>query len=268
MTKLTLCFSIALFLFGCSNGDTPKETVLNFIIAVKKMDFENAQKLVTDETVAIFSSEKLRFQNSSSFSEKMIQNKSLNDKDIIKEFGIDSFFESIVGKNAVVFEGDSSNKIQLEQVDGAWRILCSKKLFNSILYREDYEYDVVLAYQTLQSDYKRKGSLVRELTDYKSNVTSVKLNNKLKEIDELGSDISNVLIYNEKQIELAELLSVYLKTVDVKMDLVVQLEGTENRIRVGRRNFNEAAINYNKGFGKKVDLLPTKDDFKDIQIQF
>ena len=53
----------------------------------------------------------------------------------------------------------------------------------------------------------------------------------------LGSALSRLLVVVEKYPD--------IKSTEAYRDLTVQLEGTENRIQVARKDFNEAAQQYN-----------------------
>jgi LemA protein len=63
-----------------------------------------------------------------------------------------------------------------------------------------------------------------------------------------------------------------IKSVANFADLQAQLEGTENRIAVSRKNYNEAVMNYNshiRGFFTKMMLnsteFPVKESFKEAE---
>jgi len=250
-------FSFAtILLFGCSSSESPKQTVTKFIIALKKLDFENAQKLLTDETKSVFTEAKSRFQNSTSFQEEMKKSKYLNDTDIIKELGLENLVETTVDKNSTVLTKDSSNKIQLENVSGSWKIVCNQQVLDGILFENQNREAAKLAYQALQAEYKRRADLISNLVATTSNTNSDLIRNKLKEIESVGSDILNTLISDTKQNELTSLISSYLKESSAQMDAAIQLEAIEIRIVVAKRVFNDAVYRYNHGFGQKIDFLP------------
>ena len=68
--------------------------------------------------------------------------------------------------------------------------------------------------------------------------------------DELGSTLSRLMAVAEAYPD--------LKANENFMDLQAQLEGTENRIAVARRNFNEAAQSYNTLIRKFPAIITAK----------
>lgn len=268
MKHLTILFFATLFLFGCSSSDTPKNAVSNFVTAVKRLDFETAQKFLTAETKPVFTDAKLKFQNSSSFQDEMTKSKSLTDNDIIKKYGLDNLIETTVDKNATVFTKDSANKIQLEKVDGSWKIICTKYITNGLLFESQNLENVKNAYKTLQENYKRKTDLLINIIGATQNPETDAIKSKIKEIDNLGSDLINAFDFGTKQNELENLSSAYLTKANPSSDLAIQLEGTENRISLASRDFNYAVIDNNSGFGQKVKMIPANENRKAVQIQF
>jgi LemA protein len=65
--------------------------------------------------------------------------------------------------------------------------------------------------------------------------------------DQLGSALSRLLVVVERYPE--------LRSVQAFRDLMTQLEGTENRIAVERRRYNEVARDYNTRVRKFPDRL-------------
>lgn len=268
MKHLTILFLATLFLFGCSSSDTPKGTVSAFVTAVKKLDFETAQKFLTEETKTVFTDAKIKFQNSSSFQDEMTKSKSLTDNDILKKYGLDNLIETTVDKNATVFTKDSSNKIQLEKVGGSWKIICTKYITNGLLFENQNLERVKAAYKTLQDNYKRKADLLINIIGTTQNSETDAIKSKIKEIDNLGSDLTNAFDFGTKQNELENLSSAYLSKINPLSDLAIQLEGTENRITLARRDFNDAVLENNSGFGQKINYFPANANVKAVQIEF
>jgi hypothetical protein len=268
MKHLTILLLTTSFLFGCSNSGTPKETVTTFVTAVKKLDFETAQKYLTDETRAIFTDEKNNFQNSSIFQNEMTRSKSLTDNDIIKDYGLDNLLEITVDKNATVFTKDSSNKIQLEKVGGSWKIICTKYIINGLLFENQKLEAVRSAYKTLLENYKRKTDLLLNIIGETQSPETNAIRAKIKEIDNLGSGLANSFDFGTKQNELETLSFDYLSKVNPLSDLAIQLEGTKNRILLASRDFNYTVIDNNSGFGQKIKILPANVIRKSVQVKF
>jgi hypothetical protein len=268
MKHLTILLLMTFSLLGCSRSYTPKETVSNFVTAMKKLDFESAQKLLTDETKAIFTDGKIKFQNSSFFQNEMTRSKSLTDNDITNVYGLDNLLEITVDKNATVLTKDSSNKIQLEKVGGSWKIICTKNIVNGLLYENQKLEAVKSSYKTLLDNYKRKTDLLLSIIGETQSPETKAIRAKIKEIDNLGSDLANVFDFGTKQNELETLSSAYLSKVNPMSNLAVQLEGTENRISLARRDFNYAVIDNNSGFGQKIKILPANVIRQAAQVQF
>jgi LemA protein len=96
---------------------------------------------------------------------------------------------------------------------------------------------------TVKGYAKHEADVLEEVTRARSQVGQVKVNSPddLKKFDQSQAGVSSAL---------SRLLVVAEKYPDLKAnqnfrDLQAQLEGTENRISVERRNFNEAAQEYN-----------------------
>ncbi len=125
---------------------------------------------------------------------------------------------------------------------------------------------VARAWSDLQAQYQRRADLIPNLvrtvqasanferetleavTNARARATSITLS-----VEDL-SDPEKVRQFQEAQAQLssalARLLAVaenypQLQTTEVFRDLLVQLEGTENRIAVARRDYNEAVRRYN-----------------------
>jgi hypothetical protein len=268
MKHLTILLLMTVFLVGCSRSYTPKETVATFVTAVKKLDFETAQKLLTDETKSIFTNEKINFQNSSSFQNEMTRSKSLTDNEIRKEYGLDNLLEITANKNATVFTKDSANRIQLEEVGGSWKIICTKNIVNGLLFENQKLEAVKSAYNTLLGNYKRKTDLLLNIIGETQSPETNAIRAKIKEIDNFGSYLANAFDFGTKQNELETLSVAYLSKVNPMSNLAIQLEGTENRISLARRDFNYAVIDNNSGFGQKIKMLPANVNRQAAQVQF
>lgn len=268
MKHLTILFLATLFLFGCSSSDTPKNVVSKFVTAAKKLDFETAQKFLTDETKPVFTDAKMKFQNSSSFQDEMTKSKTLTDNDIINKYGLDNLIENTVDKNSTVLTKDSANKIQLEKVGGSWKIVCTKNISNGLLFENQNFEKAKSAYKTLLENYKRKSNLVITIIGATQNAETDAIKSKIKEIDNLGSDLKNSFDFGTKQNELENLSSTYLSKVNPLSDLAIQIEATENIITLARRYFNDAVLENNSGFGQKISYFPANANAKAVQIEF
>lgn len=268
MKHLTVYILATLFLFGCSGTNSPKSTVANFISTLKMLDFENAQAFVTDETKTAFTEAKLKFQNSSIFQDELTKSKSLNESDIVKKYGLDQLIETVTDKNAVVFSKDSTSKIKLEKVGGSWKIICTKDIVEGILF-ENRNFEVAMeAYKSLYEQYERRTDLILNIISTTQNADVNAIRQKIKEIESIGNDISNVSTYGSKQNELTNLISNILSTNNPSTDLSIQLEGIENRITLARRNFNDAVVENNSGFGQKINYFPANANVNAVEIKF
>jgi LemA protein len=130
----------------------------------------------------------------------------------------------------------------------------------------DGDENVANAWSKVQSEYQRRADLIPNLvntvkgaadferetleavTNARANATSVKIDpsnlsaEKLQQFQEaqnqLSSSLGRLLVTVEKYPE--------LKATANFQDLQTQLEGTENRIKVARNNFNDTVTAYNK----------------------
>ncbi|MGK0364967.1 MAG: LemA protein [Saprospiraceae bacterium] len=142
---------------------------------------------------------------------------------------------------------------------------CSK--YNSFV---DYDENVAQAWSNVETQYQRRADLIPnlvntvkgyaefekstfvEVTQARSNATSIKLTS-----DDLTPE--NMAKFQQAQSQLSGSLSRLLATFerypDLKanqgfLDLQKQLEGTENRIAVSRKDFNGIVTEYNKTIRK------------------
>jgi LemA protein len=135
--------------------------------------------------------------------------------------------------------------------------------YNGLVGRQE---SVNSAWATVESAYQRRADLVpnlvstvkgaakfekstlTEITEARAAVGSMKVDRSVLEDPELfkkfeaaqnrlGGALSRLLAVSENYPQ--------LRATETFKDLMVQLEGTENRINVERRNFNETATGYN-----------------------
>jgi len=135
--------------------------------------------------------------------------------------------------------------------------------YNSLVVQNE---NVSRSWSTVESQYQRRLDLVPNLVetvkgsakfeketltavvDARAKATSVNVDKTVlndpaafKRFEEaqagLGSALSKLLVTVERYPD--------IKTTEAYRDLTVQLEGTENRIQVARKDFNEAAQQYN-----------------------
>ncbi|HXT01368.1 MAG TPA: LemA family protein [Elusimicrobiota bacterium] len=135
--------------------------------------------------------------------------------------------------------------------------------YNSLVVQNE---NVSRSWSTVESQYQRRLDLVPNLVetvkgsakfeketltavvDARARATSVNVDKSVlndpaafKKFEEaqagLGSALSKLLVTVERYPD--------IKTTEAYRDLTVQLEGTENRIQVARKDFNEAAQEYN-----------------------
>ena len=102
MKQFTLLIFTILFFIGCKENNSPKATVANFILSLKKLDFEKASSFLTKETQPLFFITKTELQGSWNFQREIKNSESLSNKKIIKDYDLDHLTESVVNNNANV----------------------------------------------------------------------------------------------------------------------------------------------------------------------
>ncbi len=161
----------------------------------------------------------------------------------MKKLGIGCAIVAVIGIIIVAIAGGSYNRlVKLSQgVDASWA-----QVQNVYQRRADLIPNLV---STVSGAANFEKSTLTEITEARASVGQVKLDPnaapadpaKLAEFDraqsQLGSALSRLLIVVERYPE--------LKATANFRDLQAQLEGTENRISVERRDFNLAVQNYN-----------------------
>ena len=118
----------------------------------------------------------------------------------------------------------------------------------------------------LQADYQRRADLIPNVvktaqqtanvekgilvgvTEARANATSIKLNGK--DLEDPQKVAAFAAAQNQVSSSLGRLIATVeaypqLKSPEAFRDLIVELEGTENRINVSRRDYNEAVRQYN-----------------------
>lgn len=126
-----------------------------------------------------------------------------------------------------------------EAIDGKWA-----QVENQYQRRADLIPNLV---ETVKGAADFEKGTLESVIEARSNATSVKLDaNDLTEEnlakfqaaqDQLSGALSRLMVVVERYPE--------LKATQAFQDLMVQLEGTENRISVERKNFNDAVLDYN-----------------------
>lgn len=122
----------------------------------------------------------------------------------------------------------------------------------------DRKYELIPNLVATVKDYTEyEGNVLKEVTEARSNATQIKLS-----ADDLTPE--NMKKFQEAQAQLtgslSRLLATFERYPDLKANanyqkLMQQLEGSENRITVERRKFNEAVREYNtsrRGFLKSI----------------
>ena len=260
MKKVSFLIITCFLVLNSSATITPKETVIKFITNIKKLDFEQAQTYVTEDTKPYFISLKLKFQNSNISEEELIKSKSVNQDVIVKEYGLDLLIETIANKNAIVKPKDGINRIILENVNGYWKIVCNKDLMDAINLESNYKKMVSDFYSKLLSSYQRRSNTINLIINSSNIYEANSIRQKLKEIKNTNSTLSNYLEYLTKQNELSKLIIVYKNKVNIPENFKQELQGNENRIGVNKLDFDKSAVNYNKtSYFGHIKLLPNID---------
>lgn len=253
-----LCYS---FFIGCGESNTPKATVKNFIISLKKLDFDKASFFLTKETQPIFFTTKTELQSSWDFEKKIRISDSLSKKEIIKDYDLDHLTEIVVNKNAIVHSSDGTNEITLEKTNGDWKIICTKDFLDEILIGNNE--GVELAYNELSTYFQEQVDIARTIIMTSPNTETAALKKKVAEITTLFNDdseieMSNISIMNSKQNDLHKLMLDFLKTKNVQSDIGSELEYCEKKIQTSKLNYNSEVSDNRYGFGqnRNFKLIP------------
>jgi LemA protein len=119
-----------------------------------------------------------------------------------------------------------------EQTKSAW-----SQVENQLQRRYDLVPNLV---NTVKGYAQHEEKVLTEVTDARARVGSAKtIDDKIHANGELSSALGRLLVVSENYPN--------LKANENFLDLQAQLEGTENRIAVARRTYNEAAQVYNQG---------------------
>ena len=140
----------------------------------------------------------------------------------------------IVGVFAVLYFGTYNNMVSLEaSADEKWA-----QVQQELQRRYDLIPNVVAA---AQNYITYEGSVLEEITRLRSQWAAADQSGNLDDINnatnELESSISRLLVVFENYPD--------LKASQIVEDMIIELEGTENRISTERMRFNEAARDYN-----------------------
>jgi len=106
---------------------------------------------------------------------------------------------------------------------------------------------------TVKGAAENEGKILREVTQARAGIVNAKTP---EEIELMGKKINTA-------INLAFEAYPQIRSTQNFADLQAQLEGTENRIAVARRNYNKAVRNYNnhiRGFFRKMALKQFADE--------
>ncbi len=165
------------------------------------------------------------------------------------------FFVFIVGIFSVNFYGCGYNSLvqQEEKVNGAW-----SQVENQYQRRADLIPNLV---NTVKGYAEFEKDVLTEVTDARSRVGSIQLKpedlsdpQKVQQFqdaqDKLGSALSRLLVVSENYPN--------LKANENFLQLQSQLEGTENRISVERKKFNDAVQEYNTSIKSFPTLISAK----------
>ena len=264
MERFTFLIIILLFI-GCKEKNSPKATVADFIISLKKLDFEKASSFLTKETQPIFFNTKTEFQTAWNIEQEMKISDSMSKKEIVKDYDLEHLTESIMNTNAIVQSSDSSSKIILEKVDGTWEIVCTENFLNEILKGKDES--VEKAYNVgLITYFQEQVDVARGIIKFLPNTEVTAIKEKIAEITSLYNDdtekeMSNILIMNSKQNELQKLISDFLKPMNNQSDIANEFEHCKERIIQSKLEYNRAVSEYKSGFGPKRNfkIIPVED---------
>lgn len=118
--KYLLISALAITIYSCGGGDSPKSVAENFLKAMNKMDFETAKKYGSEDTGKLL-------DMMSSFSKLMPDSAK-------KEKSFEMKEEKINGDKATVTylysDEDGEQTVNLIKVDGKWKVAMGKDSMN------------------------------------------------------------------------------------------------------------------------------------------
>jgi hypothetical protein len=253
---------------GCGKEKSPKEVASNFLAHIKNMDFEKAAKLITDESKETFTKAKTDFQNSESYNTEFENSKTVTPDEILKALDFNDAFENVSGSSAIVKSNDSSNSINLEKANGAWKIVCTKKLMDEILNEPERRKAVMDSYNKLHDVYKQKAYAILRFPE----LATSEVKEKINQIASSGQSISDFSSFLDQQQQLDQILNRTISGLDYSLlpqDLSTTLETLANRITIVRQDFNEKVAYYNSGWGKKFEyIMPDSGSEKAPEVRF
>ena len=111
--------SLIILFIGCKTNPSPKQQLEKFIFALRHLDFEKAETLVTDDSKMAFVSFKNEYKKSYDFQSEFKHQNTITQEYIAKSYEFDSLDESINEKNALVMKrtylGVSFEKVVFEK---------------------------------------------------------------------------------------------------------------------------------------------------------
>ena len=273
MKKLLLLFIIIIINTSCSLIDSPKDIVKNFIVSLYKLDFEKAQSFVSDETKKDFNEVKSSLQTSNIFKQIMNSNSALTEEDINKRFSFKNMNENNIGNNSIV---ELRNiQFNLEKNNGKWKIVFTRKIFNIVFFEPYYSGNIIELFKFVQSDYQRRADLIPNLlmtlnveSNFEKSVITDVVNSRTSaaqiKIDPNDLTSGMLLQFKDAQEKLSQSLERLLlvsenypnlNSNEAFKNLKIQLESSENRVKVSISNYNLAVKDYNMMFDKKYEFL-------------
>ncbi len=264
-----------LLLVSCNKQKNPKEKIKDFVLTVKKLDFENAKHLLTTESQNVFDNFKTKFQNSYEYEKELKKSKTIKDNEIINNYNLNSLTELVSGNNAIVYSNDSIRQISVEKVNDEWKIVCKEEFLSDIFSKTEINrFDKRI--EEMIKNYCAREYFLNRIIDTATNLESKKIREKEKEIIKvfgkkdyiirvdydrstsfsvscyLNIDSSNIIKFSDLQNDLTDLFQDYWRTRPVSDYLLKKVIQLELDIENEKEYFNLFYKNNQFGFQERI----------------
>lgn len=270
MKHFLLLLTATIVMTSWTLENSPKSIVKDFVLNLKKLDFEKSLSYVSNESKSNFLNAKKEFQTSSYFNNIMSRDHQLTDADIIKYYDLDNMTETIKGNNAIVKFGSQSTT--LEKSNDRWKIVFIPKLLDEILVEPYFRANLGSLFSMVESNYYRRSDIISNIVRTASsannfdkstiqNIINARSSIMQIKIDSRDFSIEKIQQFKAAQNQLTKalenLISVSenypeLRNNNSFRDLITQLSGAEKRVQVSIKDFNESVTEYNKRFEIKL----------------
>ena len=217
MKYLTAFIFLITLLPSCKYEQTPKDTVKNFILTLKKLDFGKSEIFLTETSRPTFNDFKRIFQSSYKFDDELKSSQVLTANEIINSHSLDSLTETISGNNAIVYSKNKFDKISLEFINGKWKIACTTGFLSAIFDKKISNNFWNLMNETINASSRREYYL-NKIIDTATNAASNEIREKENELialfgkkemvimDKEGNSDANSPIYCYTQVDSSNFL--------------------------------------------------------------